>query len=733
MEDMARTPERPFEPRWSAWLLLGVLASCGGALPPAWIPLASEARLQGFSGAQASSHPWHDGRSVELVHEGDVASLRVPLEREDWRFSEEYGLWHVPIDLHVPTQRKLGTLELSTSAGLVPRSERSELTTRRDPAFGFKDGSLLLAGFGDAPPEEAVLSVRLPRGASEGARFRHEGVAGRGLSMLSGERAGCRVDIPPDSALRFGLASAPLLGGMQEPGGSVFRIRLDGEVLFETRKPAGEDASCAWHTVPLPAEGRAGAQLAFKVEGALAHAVFVDPVIGPREVGRRGARPWAREGLAEAARPDIVVLLADTFRADNLAAYGGRPGVTPNLDGLAAQGLCFRRAWSTATWTLPAHASLFSGYYPTQVLGAGSASMQLPGQVATVAERLERHGYRTGALTEGGFVSSHYGLDQGFAFFGEGLGNTKRIERLLDEARAFLAADDGRPLFLFVHTYRAHWPFEVSARARGELGELLGLEGDRDELLAEVVREAQALGAKDVRLVEDMNALPRSPRMLELARTLRAHYLGGVSDLDHALGGFLDEFRADGLLEHGYLVFTSDHGEGFLQHSALFHSSAPHEEQTRIPLLVVGRGLAGRSVDEPASLVDLAPTVMAMAGLPPDPDWPGRSLLAPGPSRALFGLGSWAAPDDSLFLLEADRKVFLSLASAENRLLAAYDLAEDAGEERDLSGASWSRALLDQHRATLAALLAPRFADEDADGSIELDERKAAELEALGY
>jgi choline-sulfatase len=208
------------------------------------------------------------------------------------------------------------------------------------------------------------------------------------------------------------------------------------------------------------------------------------------------------------------------------------------------------------------------------------------------------------------------------------------------------------------------------------------------------------------------------------------HPLG--RELDTVLGEFLRELEARGLFETGYFVFTSDHGESFGEHDSLFHFRAPFEELARVPLLIRGRGLPGRLVEEPVSLVDLAPTLVELAGLRPASDWPGRSLLASGPQRVLFAFEHSTGPEDSVFMLAGERKVFLTGSSGRwDRVSQAFDLAGDPAEQHDLATteAGWPFALHENARGQLLQALRPLYDEEFA----EPDAAKDAELRALGY
>jgi arylsulfatase A-like enzyme len=729
-----RPAVHPAPPLRAALFLALALAACRPSPPPAWIPLGPLAAPALDSVPLVTRHPWSpagrklEPRTVELRQFPDHAVLALVFTREDWRPAGTRGLWRVPVDLLVSTAGD--RLALEGPEGPFPRVPLAELLQASEPGFNLavKSASLVLRPAGDGPPDRVTLTCRIPGPAVSG-HVRAQTFSGQGLALLPGGTATVELDVPPRSVLRFATVCEPLLSGGTE-GPLHLRVRLDGALLLEhvIEDPAGR--TLGWQALPLPAAGVRGARLSFEAEGALALAAFLDPSVGPADVGRRGQRPW------DEARPDLVVFLADTFRADNLAAAGGLPGLTPNLDRLVEEGLFFERAWSPAAWTLPAHAALFSGRYPPEVLGREEGGVgALAPSIETVAERLAAAGYRTAAFTDGGFVSGAYGLDQGFGLFSERTEHTKDLARLLENVRAFLEADDGRPVFLFVQSYRVHWPYRVSERTRAALGDRLAFPERAEQVAAAIVAEAQALGLAHVHELGDLEDQPTNERLRELYGALRRLYLGGVADLDHELGGFLDDLRGRGVLEHGALLFTSDHGEGFGEHEALFHTAAPFEEQVRVPLLLVGRGIGAERRSTPVSLIDVAPTLLALAGLPPDPRSPGRSLLeergADGPGRALLAFEALREEQDEFFVLEDHRKILLSPATlAARRLIGAYDLGDDPGERRDVSpSADWPREMLERHAGPLERLLETR--PRTVQG--EYDERKLEELRALGY
>jgi arylsulfatase len=486
--------------------------------------------------------------------------------------------------------------------------------------------------------------------------------------------------------------------------------------VFEERLPAGERHLAA-HAVPLSAASAAPrrARLVFAVDGAPARALFLDPVVGPAEIGSYAARPW------KAHAPDVVVFLADTFRADNLRAYGGTLGLTPHLDRLAAEGLVFRRAWSTGTFTLPAHATMFAGVHPYQAGIVGHAR-GLPHAWTTLAEELTRAGYRTGAVTESVFVSQAYGMDQGFARWDE---DRRPLETTLERARAFLDADDGRPAFLFVQTYRTHAPYVVSDETRREHGARLELAGGWEDVQQELARIGEAPDAPDV-----------DERTQGVAAAARALYRGTAADLDRGFATFRADLAARGLERSGYLIFTSDHGEAFLEHGELFHPGPVWDELVRVPFVVAGRDVEPGVAASPASLLDLAPTVCRLAGVEPRPEWLGRALVGGGrelagePSILMFECQPREGA--TLGVVEGWRKTigFEDAAALGARgVLGAFDLAVDPRERNDLAHQGWARAALERNGAALERALVPAVGLEDA----TLDAGKAAELRAMGY
>jgi arylsulfatase A-like enzyme len=490
--------------------------------------------------------------------------------------------------------------------------------------------------------------------------------SGEGVSVRPDHPASLTIDIPPASVLRFQTTAyhedKPPEAAREL---ATLRIHLDGEEIFSTRQPSALMTRGRWHTLSLPAEGRRDATLEFSVEGLATRAAFLAPTLGPAEVGSYAARPWGR------SRPNIILFLADTFRADNLSAYGGEHGRAPGLDRLLERSVSFLDVWSPAAWTLPSQASLMTGVYPQQH-GAVRNRLPIDAELTTIAELLAEHGYRTGAVTDSGFVSAKFGFDQGFQWYEENSG--RDFAYTLASASDFIAQDDGRPFFLFVQTYRTHDPY-LTGPGEDQSG--------WDALMKSLA------GSEDV-----------DDALFGRADELRELYLAGVSGFDQLFGPWFETVEAADCLANGHFFFTSDHGEAFGEHEDIKHGGLLWEEKLRVPLFIHGVGLEPGQRSGAVSLVDFPATVADLAGLEAQPDWAGQSIFQEQASaRSIFAFGEELTRyPPHLAMIERRRKVMMRQdeeALREARVERAFDLEQDPGELHDLAaaGLAWPEAL----------------------------------------
>ena len=297
----------------------------------------------------------------------------------------------------------------------------------------------------------------------------------------------------------------------------------------------------------------------------------------------------------------ILLISLDTLRPDHLGAYGYERATSPRLDALAAEGVLFETAVSPAPWTLPSHASMLTGLYPSHH-GLTEVSASLPPSVPTLALALRRAGFATAAVFNSQYLTDGYGFHHGFdvhEYVREVVSARAPTRLVTDRAIHFLREHREERSFLFLHYYDAHSDYrsyeEFERRfARPYTGEI---DGTTAQLRA--YREG------------------RIPIAAEDAARLVDLYDAGIAQLDEEIGRLLDLLLSEGLAEDTLVVVTSDHGEEFLEHGGVLHGRTQFDEILRVPLLMRGPGLpAGLRLRQPVSLVDLLPTLLSLVGVP---------------------------------------------------------------------------------------------------------------------
>ena len=304
-----------------------------------------------------------------------------------------------------------------------------------------------------------------------------------------------------------------------------------------------------------------------------------------------------------------ILISLDTLGAKHLGAYGGERPTSPFFDSLAARGALFENAWVQYPSTLVSHMSIFTGLYPQQH-GVFPPSFRLSPEIATLPERFSEAGFRTVGHTEGGFVGRGYGFDRGFDEFTDPrFRDTTDIERTFEKGLEFLRSlEPGKRFFLFLHTYSVHDPYLPPEPYRS-----MFWSGEPPPGPAKLpIRQLNAgLASVDQRQLDYFEAL----------------YDGGVRYADGVLESFFAELAELGLEEQTTIVITSDHGEEFREHGRVGHTQV-YPETLHVPLLVLHPDLeAGRRVGELVQSIDIAPTLLELAGAPPLEDAAGRSLV----------------------------------------------------------------------------------------------------------
>lgn len=417
----------------------------------------------------------------------------------------------------------------------------------------------------------------------------------------------------------------------------------------------------------------------------------------------KDAAPAAAPAAAAPLRPNLVLVTLDTTRADHLGCYGDTKAETPNLDRLAAEGALFEQAVAVAPLTLPSHASILTGLYPPRHGVRDNADFRLPDAETTLAEHLKAQGYATAASVGTYILAAELGLKQGFDTYDEprpaprpaasdasSVRYVPIVERpaalvVGDAVRAVDAMKDG-PFFLWVHLYDPHEPYA-----------------------------------------------PPPPFRERFAGRL---YDGEIASADLELGRLFDALRAKGLYDRTVIAVTADHGESLGEHGEDTHGLFVYDSTLEVPLIVrypakIGAGTRYAGL---VSGVDLAPTLLALMGLPPMRTAQGLSVAAglaggtlperePVYAESLYGERAYGwAP---LHALRSSKEKYIDAPARE-----LYDLARDPAETINLAAknaaavSAWEGRLAEAERS---------MGGSDPEAASGMSEEQRERIASLGY
>lgn len=420
-------------------------------------------------------------------------------------------------------------------------------------------------------------------------------------------------------------------------------------------------------------------------------------VIGLVLVATTWLGPWWHErAMRSVPRPlNVLLVTLDTTRADHLGCYGWPHAETPYLDTLAKQGTIFRQAYSHVPLTLPSHASLLTGLLPTRHGVRDNGTFVLPNYLTILPERFREAGYRSGAFVSAFVLDRRFGLSRGFDTYvdevpgadaaneGDPSGRSVRAGETVEKALAWLAAADARAQFLWVHLFDPHAPYEPPEPFAGRH--------------------------------------PDRP------------YDGEIAYMDAQVGRLLAALGTRPQGRPWLTAVVGDHGEGLGDHQEITHGYFVYSNTQRVPLMFAlpGHVPAGRAVEEVVRGVDVAPTILELAGLPALPDADGGSLVRliagsggePGPAylESYHPRFWWGAQE--LFALRTAQWLFVESPRPE-----LYDVSADPGERNNLAGTHPQE--LESLRLRLRGYAR---AGAHAESQARLDSEAEARLRALGY
>jgi len=417
-----------------------------------------------------------------------------------------------------------------------------------------------------------------------------------------------------------------------------------------------------------------------------------------RSGGRKFVDSIQPPAATNPGRPPVVLVVFDTTRADHTSVYGYSRKTTPYLAEFAASATVFPNAMAAADWSLPTHASMFTGVYPSwhgaQSYVKSGKPKPLDGRYPTLAGILSAHGYFTTAVVaNSAVVTPTWGLARGFDRYsvhtvvettssGRPFQLRHGVRALLemvmpttDFEPRYLRAQEingeifrvaaqpairGRSMFLFVNYMDAHWPYLAPSSFDDAF-----LNGEPEVGLARLLA-LKRMQAK------------RQPILNEDRQRLMAQYDGGIAYQDYAFHELLNGLKSMGLYEGAMIIVAGDHGEDFAEHGTWGHGNSVRGSQVNVPLVIKYPGQTAASVvTAPVSQVDLLPTILDTLGYPTPQYAQGRSLRRPE-GLADRQLLSEAASGRAL------RWGSMKLIVSSDGRRELFDVSRDPGEARNL-------------------------------------------------
>jgi arylsulfatase A-like enzyme len=433
-------------------------------------------------------------------------------------------------------------------------------------------------------------------------------------------------------------------------------------------------------------------------------------------------------GCAPDRDPNVILITLDTLRADHLGAYGYARPTSPSFDALADRSTLYTRAMASSPWTVPTHASLFTGK-PVFQHGAHTVPIEnvnldgvrpLPERHLTLAEMFRDAGYATGGfIANDAYMGSRLRMDQGF--------ETYHVERVYSDEmnrHVFQWLDENRerPFFLFINYMDTHRPYNTRWRPG-----LIERPFTRDNV--ELIKELYP------RILPMKEPVPE-----DLVQELIDQYDTAVANVDEQLGLLLDRLSQLGIDDDTVLIVTSDHGEYFGEHFLLEHSKDVYQEALWVPLLVRGpRQAQGRiddtlvvSYDIPWMVLQLLREDFAVNSRPEFPNAPGEHPVV---AENYFSRAAdlfhpvWGKRFERVRTVVYDWP--LKYIHSSDDLHELYQLEEDPLESANL--VDRQPDVTERLRSELARFIEERGVAAVQEQSIPLTEDERKRLEALGY
>ncbi|MDQ1355544.1 MAG: choline-sulfatase, partial [Acidobacteriota bacterium] len=320
---------------------------------------------------------------------------------------------------------------------------------------------------------------------------------------------------------------------------------------------------------------------------------------GDADFGFIGEPAFYKSNPADKKPHFVFIIVADTLRWDFLGVYNKEKKCTPNIDAFSKDAVVFTQAYSTAPWTLPAHASMFTGLFPNNH-HVNFANKDALKKNKILFDDL-REKFLIYGVTDSHFVSAEFGFHRGFDYYTEfkkAYNDPTAAQRTFSRAEEMILAEKSHAALFFLHSYQIHSPYLPELDLANEYYAKCNIVPGLFKFNAgEFVNKGKDLYKK----------LPEKER-LDIQRV----YEAGVYTFDYRFGQFISFLKRQGIYQDSLIILLSDHGEEFLDHGGWEHGHSLYNELIKIPLLVKfpGNRYAGREVKSLVAITDILPTIM---------------------------------------------------------------------------------------------------------------------------
>ena len=393
--------------------------------------------------------------------------------------------------------------------------------------------------------------------------------------------------------------------------------------------------------------------------------------------------------VSNSQKPNIVLIIIDTLRADHLGCYGYYRNTSPVIDSLAASGIVFTRCQAQAPWTLPAHATIWTGLtvrsHRTVMLG--TESYGLNPEFETISTILGANGYITLGFVNSPYLAEDFGFNRGFDHYSMHLSGHGLAAVTVDEVLKWFEENTGNPSpkLLVVHLFDVHAPYSAPGGFDlrfSETGSAGGTNWQTDSL-------NNVINPEDLQHLVNM-------------------YDGEIAWVDSQIGRLLQGLRRYGVLDNAMVIVTSDHGEEFFDHGSWSHGHSLYQELLHVPLIITGAGIPSDSINTiPAGQFDLLPVIAGYTGNSVPECVEGMDILSgnvssrilpsSGAIRGVSGMKDFDAYESLCSILYFPGKGIINYSSMEEEF---YDIADDPGETMILPLGSPICEMLDEYWTT---------------------------------